>query len=303
MAKQRARVTKASGRSVKPAKSAKSAKPTRKAQPAPRSATGPFLLPYVHVDAFASPRFKGNPAGVVLLQDRWLPDEVMQSIADENKHAETAFVLPKAKAFGLRWFTPTIEVDLCGHATLAAAHVLWSHVKLDASVLRFSTRSGVLSVSRRENGLIELDFPALPGKAAKVTPELCAALGAEPVEVYKSAMDWMAVFDNRRAVYQLQPDMAKVAGLGLRGVIVTAPGTGHDFVSRFFAPSSGVPEDPVTGSAHCTLVPYWSWMLGKKELVAHQVSHRGGELWCTDAGTRVKIAGHAVTYLSGTITI
>jgi PhzF family phenazine biosynthesis protein len=256
--------------------------------------------PMFQVDAFASRLFTGNPAAVVLLEDRWLSDETMLAIAGENNLAETAFLLAKARTLHLRWFTPALEMDLCGHATLATAHVLIEHVGLKFDRIEFQTRSGPLGVERLSDGLLSLDLPSRPAEPVPISNQICAALGRAPVECLQ-ARDLMCVFDNRRDVYELKPDMARLAELDAFGVIVTAPGSGHDFVSRFFAPKAGVPEDPVTGSAHCTLVPYWSDRLHKPRLRAHQVSKRGGELWCEDRGTRVRIAGRAVTFLEGAI--
>lgn len=261
-------------------------------------------LPLFHVDAFTTRRFHGNPAAVVLLDDgKWLPDETMQSIAAENNLPETAFVRRKGKSgpMAIRWMTPTVEVDLCGHATLAAAHVLWNHAGFKGAKIAFSSRSGTLTVTRDE-GRIVLDFPALPGKKVKVTNAMCDALGREPIEAYM-AVKLMCVFENRRDVYQMTPDLAKIARLDCDGVIITAPGSGHDFVSRYFVPQGGIDEDPVTGSSHCTLAPYWAHVLGKKHLTAHQTSKRGGELWCEVRGSRVRIGGHAVTVTTGTLLV
>ena len=262
-------------------------------------------LPIFQVDAFTSHAFGGNPAAVVLL-DAWLPDDVMQSIAAENNLAETAFIVaPESAAdpIPLRWFTPAIEVDLCGHATLAAGHVLFRHRDPLVDTLHFSTSSGILSVTRR-GGLFELDLPARPGKPTEVTDALVAALGARPSETL-AARDLLAVFASAADVRALKPDFVAVAALDTFAVIATAPGdeADVDFVSRFFAPRAGVNEDPVTGSAHCTLVPYWAARLGRHRLVARQVSRRGGELTCELRGSRVGVAGRAVEYLSGTIDV
>ncbi len=292
----------------KPSKQAKPARPSRPAKRAPLGkAAGPVVkatrrVAMFQVDAFAARAFTGNPAAVVLLDGAWPDDALMQAIAAENNLAETAFVLPRGRRLHIRWFTPEIEIDLCGHATLAAAHVLWNEVKLGGERLEFASRSGPLPVERWSNGLLALDFPSRPGKPEPVTAALCEALGRAPVEVFR-ARDVMAVFDNRRDVYELRPSFDKLAALDAFGVIVTAPGSGHDFVSRYFAPRAGVPEDPVTGSAHCTLIPYWSDRLGKPRLTAHQVSRRGGELWCEDRGDRVGIAGHAVTFFATQIAV
>jgi PhzF family phenazine biosynthesis protein len=262
-------------------------------------------IPFFHVDAFASGVFKGNPAGVCLLRE-WLPDAVMQSIAAENNLPETAFVLRGRERIELRWFTPTVEVDLCGHATLAAAHVLFAHARAPtgAPVVRieFLSKSGPLAVER-DGELLVLDFPSRPPAACKAPEALVRGLGSAPVEVLGSR-DYLCVYEREEDVASLRPDMTLLAGLDRFGVIVTAPGSGAvDFVSRFFAPGEGIPEDPVTGSAHCTLIPYWSGRLGRARLTARQISARGGELSCELAGDRVRIGGRAVTYLSGEIEV
>ena len=244
--------------------------------------------------------FGGNPAAVVTL-DEWLADDVLQAIAAENNLAETAFVVPREDMAPLRWFTPTVEVDLCGHATLAAAHVLFSYHYPSLTLVSFSTRSGVLSVSREEDRL-SLDLPARPGAPVKISDELVSALGARPREAYL-ARDTLAVFDTEAAIQTLRPDIGLIAALDTHAVIVSAPGSTADFVSRFFAPRMGVPEDSVTGSAHCTLVPYWAGRLGKATLAARQLSRRGGELDCELRGDRVVITGGTVEYLRGEITV
>lgn len=258
------------------------------------------------VDAFTSSVFSGNPAAVVPLE-QWLPDETMQAIGMENNLSETAFFVPAPEGdetdFHLRWFTPKVEVELCGHATLATAHILVHHLAWTADRVRFLTKSGPMQVGRREDRL-ELDFPARPGEPAEVTPELAAALAASPGEA-RAARDLMAVFPAEDQVRALRPDIPRIMALEANAVIATAPGSAPDidFVSRFFAPRIGIPEDPVTGSAHCTLIPYWFERLGKDELHALQVSRRGGELFCRyhKAEGRVRIGGRAVTYLEGTI--
>lgn len=257
-------------------------------------------LPIYHVDAFTSRLFGGNPAAVVTL-DAWLPDDVMQAIAAENNLAETAFVLPREERAPLRWFSPTIEVDLCGHATLATAHVLLTHHYPTRQEVSFDTRSGVLSVARSGSGL-SLDLPARPGRPVDVSDALVDALGVRPREAYL-ARDFLAIFDEETDVRTLQPDIAKVAALDAFAVIVSAPGDEVDFVSRFFGPRAGIPEDPVTGSAHATLVPYWAARLGKLRLSARQLSARGGELDCELSGDRVIVTGAAVEYLRGEIEI
>jgi predicted PhzF superfamily epimerase YddE/YHI9 len=256
-------------------------------------------IPFYHVDAFTGRLFAGNPAGVCLV-DQELPQAVMQSIAAENNLPETAFVLRGPAGMGIRWCTPTVEVDLCGHATLAAAHVLFTHEGHPGSHVQFASQSGPLAVER-EGELLVLDFPSRPPSPCPTPDALVRGLGRPPREVLASR-DWFCVYASAEEVAELRPDMALLAGLDRFGVIVTAPGSGGvDFVSRFFAPGEGIPEDPVTGSAHCTLVPYWASRLGKSRLFARQVSARGGELTCEDAGARVRIGGRAVTYLRSEI--
>jgi predicted PhzF superfamily epimerase YddE/YHI9 len=250
-------------------------------------------VPLYQVDAFTSQLFRGNPAAVCPLES-WLPDSTLQAIAAENNLSETAFLVREGDAYRLRWFTPKLEVDLCGHATLAAGFVLLKA----AGEVSFLTRSGTLRV-RREGNLLTMNLPALPAMPMPA-PDVLAALG--PRETLR-ATNWLAVFDREDEVRNLAPDFGKLATLHPYGVIVTAPGREVDFVSRYFVPSFGVNEDPVTGSAHCTLVPYWSRRLGKKKLHAHQVSHRGGELACEDLGARVALSGRCVLYLEGEIRI
>jgi predicted PhzF superfamily epimerase YddE/YHI9 len=253
-------------------------------------------IPYYQVDAFTGTLFSGNPAGIAILMD-WFSDEVMQSIAAENHLAETAFVVPRGGHFDLRWFTPEIEVDLCGHATLAAAHVLFNHLGYRKVSVEFQTRSGLLPVTRSEN-LLTLDFPSRPAEECEVPELLVEGLGRAPLEVRK-ARDYLAVFESESDIRELRPRMDVLSKLDCLGIIATAPGYSCDFVSRFFAPAAGVPEDPVTGSAHCTLIPYWSKQLRKSQLHALQVSKRGGELFCSERGERVAISGRAVTYSTG----
>lgn len=264
----------------------------------------PTRVPYFQVDAFADRVFSGNPAGVCVLP-HWLPDGRLQAAAAENNLSETAFLVSGDDGrWELRWFTPAAEVDLCGHATLAAAHVLSGSGDGGGGTgageaVRFRTRSGPLSVSR-EDGLLWLDLPARPGTPCEPPPELTEALGAPPVEVV-AARDYLAAFGSAAEVRALEPDMELLRGLERLGVIATAPGEeeGVDFVSRFFAPGVGVPEDPVTGSSHCTLIPFWAARTGKREMRARQLSDRGGELWCEERGDRVRVGGRAVTYLEG----
>ena len=261
-------------------------------------------LPIYQVDAFAESVFKGNPAALCPLE-RWLPDATMQSIAAENNLAETAFFVPRAGAeaeYDLRWFTPEIEMDLCGHATLASAFIVFTVLALAQRAVTFHTRSGPLTV-KRDGERLKMDFPSRPPVPCEAPAGLTEALGGAPREVLKSR-DLLAVFETEAEVRALKPAFDRIRALGVHAVIVTAPGSGEvDFVSRFFAPSVGVPEDPVTGSAHCTLIPYWAKRLGKPTLHARQVSARGGDLWCEDLGERVTMAGRAVKYLEGTIEV
>ncbi len=255
-------------------------------------------LPFYQVDAFTSRIFGGNPAGVCPL-DAWLDYDVMQAIAAENNLAETAFFVAGPDRFHLRWFTPTAEVDLCGHATLASAWVLFEKLGVTSDEVSFDTRSGVLTV-KRDGAKLSMDFPSRPGEPCEAPEALLAGLGIQAAEVLK-ARDYLVVLESEAAVRAVQPDFAKLMAVDTFGIILTGPGNEADFVSRFFAPRMGVPEDPVTGSSHCTLTPYWAGRLGKTRLSARQVSARGGELECEDLGARVSIAGHAVLYLEGSI--
>lgn len=257
-------------------------------------------IPLYQIDAFTDRLFAGNPAAVCPL-DSWLEDAKMQAIAAENNLAETAFFVPEDGGYHLRWFTPENEVDLCGHATLATAFVLFQCLGVPGDAIRFSTRSGGLTVTRKGE-LLELNFPALPGDAIAPPVALTDGLGKIPTETYL-ASHYMTVFETEADVAALAPDMMALATLHPAGVIATAPGEDVDFVSRFFAPSHGIPEDSVTGSAHCTLIPYWSSRLDRDTLVAHQISARGGTLECQARGDRVGIAGRAVLYLEGKIRI
>ncbi len=259
-------------------------------------------IPLYQVDAFADRPFTGNPAAVCPL-DAWLPDSLMQSIAAENNLSETAFFVPEGDGYGLRWFTPATEVDLCGHATLASAHVIFRFLAPERDEILFQTRqAGVLRVTR-DGDLLALDFPSRPAEPCPMPEGLAAALGRVPASVL-AARDYLCVYDSADEIAALTPDFAALARLDRFAVIATAPGNdGSDFVSRFFAPARGVDEDPVTGSAHCTLIPYWAARLGKTRLDARQVSRRGGRLTCALKGDRVSIGGHAVLYLIGTIEI
>jgi len=257
-------------------------------------------IPLYQVDAFTSSQFAGNPAAVCPLES-WLPAKVMQAIAAENNLAETAFIVRTDGRFEIRWFTPEIEVDLCGHATLASAYVLRKYLGyLDDSVV-FQSKSGELLVTLEGDRLC-LDFPALPPKPCTPHIRLVDGLGTQPVEIL-GAKDYLAVFADASEVLTLQPNFDVLRTIDRRGVVVTAPGDDVDFVSRFFAPGAGVDEDPVTGSAHCMLTPYWSRRLKKQAMSARQLSRRGGDLWVEDCGERVKIAGYVAPYLRGVIQV
>jgi PhzF family phenazine biosynthesis protein len=257
-------------------------------------------IKFYQIDAFADRVFAGNPAGVCFL-DAWPQDRLLQSIASENNLSETAFLVRAGDLYELRWFTPKVEVDLCGHATLASAFAIFDTENPEIRRVDFRTKSGLLSVER-EGDLLMMDFPARPPEPCEPPPDLARLLGLPPVLTMR-ARDLLVVYEEEDEVRKLTPDYARIAALDCLGVIVTAPGRKSDFVSRFFAPRVGVPEDPVTGSAHCTLIPYWSGRLGKKQLHALQLSERGGELFCFDKGERVAIGGRAVTYLSGTLRV
>ena len=256
-------------------------------------------IPFYQVDAFTGRVFAGNPAAVCPLE-KWLDADLLQSIAAENNLAETAFFVPDGEgSYKLRWFTPAVEVDLCGHATLASAFVLYTRLGYTGPVVRFETRSGELRVTR-EGELYTLDFPSREPQRMQESAAVSAALGRPPMELW-TARDYMAVYESEEDVRALTPDFPATARLDRFAVIATAPGRNADFVSRFFAPAQGVPEDPVTGSAHCTLVPYWAKRLGRARLRAFQASSRGGELECEYAGDRVKIAGRAALFAEGVI--
>ena len=257
-------------------------------------------IKYYQIDAFTDRVFSGNPAGVCLL-DEWLEDSLLQSIAAENNLSETAFLVQTGSHYDLRWFTPKVEVDLCGHATLASAFVVFENVDPRARRVDFQTKSGPLSVER-EGDLLIMDFPTRQPEPCPLPNNIADILGLSPIQTFR-ARDLLAVFEHEEQVRRLQPDFARMVDLDEFAVIVTAPGEKSDFVSRFFAPKVGIPEDPVTGSAHCTLIPYWSERLSKKEMRALQVSERGGALFCRDRGERVSIGGRAVAYLSGTIRV
>jgi len=255
-------------------------------------------LPLYQVDAFTDRLFGGNPAAIVPL-DEWLPDATLQSIAQENNLAETAYIVRTGATWHLRWFTPVQEIDLCGHATLAAAYAMAECLGVAEPVISFDTLSGRLTVTR-ENGVYWLDFPARPGNPV-AAPELVAAVGGAPVETLVGPRDHMLVYASEAEVAALKPDFLRLREIDHFAVIATAPGESCDFVSRFFAPRAGIDEDPVTGSAHCTLVPFWVQKVHKTHLFARQISPRGGEIECILAGDRVRMGGRGVLYLKGEI--
>ncbi len=251
------------------------------------------------VDSFSSEIFSGNPAATCLLNE-WLPEEIMQKIANENNLSETAFLKKQAEHYHIRWFTPTIEVDLCGHATLAAAHVLFEHEGFKRKEIIFSSKSGILAV-RKEKELLYMNFPV--DQIEKVDPpvELLNGLNNSPEEVFKGKTDYLVRLKNQQEVEKIKPNLFAWSKLDVRGIIITAKGIETDFVSRFFAPGAGINEDPVTGSAHTSLIPYWSNQLNKDEFLAAQLSTRKGLIYCKNKGNRVEIGGKAVTFLKGEI--
>lgn len=253
------------------------------------------------IDAFTDKLFGGNPAAVIPL-DSWIPDQLMQSIAAENNLAETAFFVQEGDDFRIRWFTPGVEVDLCGHATLATAYVMYQEMAYKHDQIRFQSRSGLLTITRDDDWLT-LDFPVDQYQSVEITDALKKCTSAEIVEAYRGARDYMIVLKNQHAVTHSTFDQLAILGLGHCGFIVTAPGEDVDFVSRFFAPAYAIPEDPVTGSSHCTLTPYWANRLGKNNLTARQLSSRGGYLKCALNKDRVEISGKAVMYMKGKIDV
>lgn len=255
------------------------------------------------IDAFTDTLFGGNPAAVCIL-DTWLPDDTMQKIAAENNLAETAYTVPTGNEYELRWFTPEVEVDLCGHATLATAYVLFDYYDHKGNTIRFvSPRSGELLVKKGDDGLMTMDFPTDDLVSVESVKEINEAIGKQPLETFKGKTDYLLVYEDQRDIENIKPNFHLLNQLDCRGVIVSAKGDAVDFVSRFFAPQCGIPEDPVTGSAHTTLTPYWSKKLNKKVMTAKQLSARGGDLTCEFWGDRVKISGNAICYLEGEINI
>ena len=258
-------------------------------------------MKYYIVDAFSDKLFSGNQAGVCLLSD-WPSDDIMQKIAAENNLAETAFVVKRDNHYDLRWFTPETEIDLCGHATLASAFIIMEYLDINISIVGFHTKSGILSV-KKIGDLFEMDFPARKPAKIEITPLMKQAIGVPVLEAHISR-DMLLLVDNEEQVKNLQPDLSLVAKLpDCFALIVTAKGNDIDFVSRFFAPNAGISEDPVTGSSHSTLIPFWAERLNKEEMIAKQLSKRGGTLLCKNCGDRVKISGKAVLYLQGEILV
>jgi PhzF family phenazine biosynthesis protein len=260
-------------------------------------------LPVFHVDAFTSKSFAGNPAAVCPLK-HWLDDELLQAVAAENNLSETAYFVPHGDRYELRWFTPRCEVKLCGHATLASAFVVLQLLETGRDSVRFETRlSGALTVSR-DGDLLAMDFPALaPWTCATPPAALIEGLGKAPNAVVQIEDDYFAIYESQEEIRRIRPDLRLLEKLHPAGVAITAPGEDSDFVSRFFAPSYGIPEDPVTGSTHCSLAPYWAQRLGKTSLHARQISDRGGELWCEVRQERVILRGNAVLTLRGELLI
>ena len=257
-------------------------------------------LEIYYVDAFSNNIFGGNPAAVIFtnLSD----DDLMQNIAAENNLSETAFINISENENTIRWFSPTKEVDLCGHATLASAFVYFNYINTEKDTIEFKSNGGTLIVNKKDN-ILELDFPKDTFIKTNHEDAVCNAIGLKPTETYKGQINLMAIYENEEEILNLKPDFKKVIDLTGQGLIVTAPGLHHDFVSRYFCPKYGINEDPVTGSAHTTLIPYWSDKLGSKKLLAKQVSTRGGELFCENKDERVLIGGNAVLYMKGNINI
>ena len=258
-------------------------------------------LTIYQVDAFTNQLFGGNPAAICPLT-KWLPTETMQKIALENNLSETAFILPEGDGYHIRWFTPAIEVDLCGHATLATAHALYAEMGYEGEQVVFNSRSGLLTVSKTGD-LYTMNFPTDELKVVPIPNEITTALVIQPMEVFRGKDDYLAIFDNQSTIENFTPDFKILGQLKARGIIASAKGDALDFISRCFFPAAGIDEDPVTGSAHTTMTPYWAKKLNKTKLSARQLSARGGVLECEHLGDRVNISGQAVTYLRGTISL
>lgn len=259
-------------------------------------------LTLYQVDAFTDKIFSGNPAAVVPLKENWLEKDLMQKIALENNLSETAFYIFKDNIYHIRWFTPEIEVDLCGHATLATGHVLFNHENFTGNEIEFKSRSGLLKIERN-NDLLILDFPADEIMDVELTEDIKSGFDIKPIRAIKGISDYMLIFEKEEQIKNLKYEISEIIKIDSRGIIVTAPGNDVDFVSRYFGPQSGIDEDPVTGSAHTTLTPYWASVLNKTELTARQLSKRGGYLECKLEDNRIKISGEAVTYLIGEIVV
>lgn len=258
-------------------------------------------LTIYQIDAFTDQLFGGNPAAVCPLTE-WLPTDIMQKIALENNLSETAFIVPEGGGYHIRWFTPAIEVDLCGHATLATAHALYAEMGYAKDKVVFNSKSGLLTVFKKVD-LYTMNFPTDELKSVTIPQEITEGLGGMPKEVFRGKDDYLAIFDHQTTIENFTPDFNKLSQLNARGIITTAKGDTVDFISRCFFPAAGIDEDPVTGSAHTTMTPYWTKKLDKTQMVARQLSARGGLLHCEYLGDRVNISGNAVTYLRGTITI
>jgi PhzF family phenazine biosynthesis protein len=259
-------------------------------------------IPLFYIDAFTSEVFKGNPAAVCILES-WLPDDILQSIAFEHNLSETAFVVKQEKElFELKWFTPKTEMEICGHATLAAAHVLYNIFDFGNKPIKFRTKSGILPVVKEPDGKLTLDFPIYKNDPYVLSEDLKNALGISAGEAFNS-LYIRIILENEKQILGLSPDFSTLRKLSDKGIIVTAPGVESDYVYRFFAPSLGIDEDPVTGSANCMLIPYWSKHLKKNTLHAFQLSERSGEMWCKLSGDRALISGYAITYMQGNINI
>ncbi|WP_158826099.1 PhzF family phenazine biosynthesis protein [Mucilaginibacter lacusdianchii] len=261
-----------------------------------------MTIPIYQADAFTSSLYGGNPAAVCPLTE-WLPDETMQKIAAENNLAETAFFVKTHEGYHLRWFTPELEIDLCGHATLATAHILFTELGHAEPAIHFTTEKAGTLIVTRDGDRYTLDFPSRPPYPVELPGGLIDALGGKKPSHILRSRDFFLVYEDEQDIIDIVPDHSALAKIDAIGIIVTAPGNTVDFVSRFFAPAAGVPEDPVTGSAHCNLIPYWAEELGKNELHAYQLSARKGELWCEHKGDRALMSGNAVTYLKGEIYI
>ncbi|MDR6940813.1 PhzF family phenazine biosynthesis protein [Mucilaginibacter pocheonensis] len=259
-----------------------------------------MTIPIYQADAFTDKLFGGNPAAICPLTE-WLPDEVMQKIAVENNLAETAFLVKTGSGYKLRWFTPEYEIDLCGHATLASAHILFTELGFDGDAIHFETVKAGTLIVKRNGDKYTMDFPSRPPIPIEPPMGLKEALGEKEPVAFLRSRDYFLVYETEQEIKDITPDFFALSKMDTVGVIVTARGDNSDFVSRFFAPGAGIPEDPVTGSAHCNLIPYWAKILGKNELHAYQISARRGELWCELKGERVLMSGKAVTYLKGEI--